>query len=89
MPGGLRIAVCAGAVGRRQGPEAGLAGRVLLAKIRGQVRVDMWKRLGVWGLGHCRRKCPGGAGDPGVTDSSCFNLQMVKLRGRAWLPCNI
>lgn len=69
------------------------AGRPSKARKQGrdksQVRVDMWKCLRVQEIGHCRMRCPGGPGGPEVTDSGSLILQMVKLRGREWLPHNI
>ena len=72
-----------------QGLEAGLASCVLQAQSRGRGRADTWKHLGVGEIGLCRMKCSGGAGGPGVTESSGLILQMAKLRGRGRLPRTI
>ena len=89
MTGGPRIAVCSGTVGRPSKARKRDGWLCSAGKDKSQVRVDMWKRLGVREIGHCRMKCAGGPGGPGVTDSSGLILQMVKLRGEEWLPHNI
>lgn len=51
-----------------------LAGHV----VRSWVKVDMWKYLGAWGIGHCRIQCPGMA--QGLLGSGGLILQVVRLR---------
>lgn len=78
MISGPRKAVCSRALGR---PSKGWLAAFCRQKIRSQVRVDMWKRLGVTDTGRCRMKCAGVAGGPAVTDFSGLIIQMAKLRG--------